>query len=96
MARNSLLHHAPSLSFRGEAPAYDEQRLAWAHSLSEMDLRALASEYLMGKRDEGSIDAYQEYKRRFPEEAENRENKTKKKKESSKRSKKTRSSRKGN
>jgi len=45
--------------------SYQLARLEWAAGLNEMNVRALAADYLRGARDHCSIDAYREYERRF-------------------------------
>lgn len=47
---------------------YDDERLAWAKGLSEVNLRAIAVEYFKGKRTDDVVDAYKEYCHRFPDE----------------------------
>jgi len=44
-----------------------EQRIKWRRGLSELDLRALATDHLMGRCDESTADAYEEYLLRYPE-----------------------------
>lgn len=41
--------------------AYDEARLVWRRSLSDVLVRALATDYRLGKTTEENYDAYQEY-----------------------------------
>lgn len=43
----------------------DEQRLRWRASLSEVEVRSLASDYLRGMVDECNADAYLEFVHRF-------------------------------
>ena len=47
-------------------PSYDELRMAWRSTLSDYQVRQLASDYLMGKRDESTRDALDEFNRRWP------------------------------
>lgn len=51
---------------------YQLARLQWAADLNEMNVRALAADYLRGARDHCSIDAYREYERRFGSVSSNR------------------------
>lgn len=46
-------------------PYADAERIAWARSLSDQDVRALASDFLRGYTDQCNEDAYREYERRF-------------------------------
>lgn len=46
---------------------YMMDRMIWARSLNDTDVRAMAADYLRGQNDECSTDAYQEYQRRFGE-----------------------------
>lgn len=48
-----------------QPPSYDEQRIAWRKSLPELIVRELASDYMRGRQDECTYDAYLEYERRF-------------------------------
>lgn len=60
--------YAPS-RVNSEAPfKYDDAVISWQRSLTEGQLRELAADYLMGKVTCETLDAYEEYKRRFPEE----------------------------
>jgi hypothetical protein len=46
---------------------YQIDRKIWARSLNDNDVRAMAADYMRGLKDECSIDAYEEYQRRFGE-----------------------------
>lgn len=71
MAFHSLVKpYAPSRERSVEAIDHAAARLAWARGLSEMDLRALAGDYLMGAHDESGEDAFREFCRRWPDEGE--------------------------
>lgn len=61
-------YQSPDRSLRGAPPDIAMQRRAWAQGLSNEVVRALAAEYLMGHHGDDCVDAWQEFKRRFPEE----------------------------
>lgn len=42
-----------------------EERMIWCKSLKEVELRSLASDYLMGRIDETTSDAFIEFELRF-------------------------------
>jgi hypothetical protein len=55
----------PDLREPKVSPAdYDALCINWARRLTEGNLRALASDYMRGIRDESTEDAFEEYKRR--------------------------------
>jgi len=64
---NYLGYKAPSLERPESMLDADAARIAWAKGLREMDLRSLAVDYLRGDRSQACVDAYEEYKRRFPD-----------------------------
>lgn len=43
---------------------YELARVEWARRLSETNLRSLTADYLQGRRDECTTDAYNEFERR--------------------------------
>jgi len=44
---------------------YEQQCIIWRQSLSEANLRDLASDFLMGRRDDSTADALTEYEDRY-------------------------------
>lgn len=48
-------------------PSYKQARLEWARSLDSTHLNAFVADYLRGDQSESALDAYEEYKRRFPQ-----------------------------
>lgn len=59
----------PLVKYSGDPmdAAYQEERLAWRKSLSDMDVRSLAYDYKCGLQDECNADAMEEYLLRFGE-----------------------------
>lgn len=49
---------------KDQGPSYDRLCDDWASSLSEVNLRALASDYMRGIIDESTEDAYNEFRLR--------------------------------
>lgn len=43
----------------------NDARLAWQRGLTEKDCRELASEYLRGRIDDSTTDAFEEFERRY-------------------------------
>lgn len=61
--------YAPAKLGLGEAINYGDAVIIWQLSLSEGQLRELAADYLMGIETCETLDAYEEYRRRYPDEA---------------------------
>ena len=66
IARASSRHHRSTPDRALSAPESSlDQRIIWARSLREVELRSLASDFLRGIKDECTEDAYNEYQRRL-------------------------------